>query len=151
MHERFRTILVTTDFSDLGDRAIGHAFRMGADHGAKVVVCHVMEIPMAPVPLYAQYFPAEIISPGVEQQIKQEALDALRERVPADSELNALAKEFVVTRGLPSEEIVRIAREIGADLIVISTHGHTGLTHMLLGSVTERVVRHAPCAVLVVR
>jgi nucleotide-binding universal stress UspA family protein len=151
MHERFGTILVTTDFSPLGDRAIGHAFRLGADHGAKVVLCHVMEIPIAPIPLYAQYFPAEILSPGVEQQIKDDALAALRERVPAAGELAAVESQFVVTRGLPAEEIVRVAGDVNADLIVISTHGHTGIKHVFLGSVSERVVRHAPCAVLVVR
>lgn len=151
MHERFTTILVTTDFSPLGDRAIGHAFRLGADHGAKVILCHVMEIPAAPIPLYAQYFPAEVLSPGIEQQIRDDALAALRERVPVDAELGSVEKEFVVTRGLPAEEIVRVAGERNAELIVISTHGHAGIKHVLLGSVSERVVRHAPCAVLVVR
>jgi nucleotide-binding universal stress UspA family protein len=58
---------------------------------------------------------------------------------------------IVIGEGPPVDEIVRIARENQVDLIVIATHGHTGLKHLLLGSVAERVIRHAPCAVLVVR
>jgi nucleotide-binding universal stress UspA family protein len=151
MHERFKSILVTTDFSEVGDHAINHAFRMAADHGAKVVLCHVVEVPMAPVPLYAQYYPPDMLTPDLEKQIKEEAQRALLERVPSDGELSQVAHEALVIRGLPSEEIVQTAKEIGADLIVISTHGHAGLKHVLLGSVAERVVRHAACPVLVVR
>jgi nucleotide-binding universal stress UspA family protein len=151
MHERFRAILVTTDFSELGDQAIGHAFRLAADHGAKVVLCHVMETPVTPVPLYAQYYPPDLLTPTMEKQIRDEARRALLERVPAVGELADVPREIVVTRGLPATEIVRVAEECGADLIVISTQGHTGLKHIVLGSVAERVVRHAHCAVLVVR
>lgn len=151
MHERFQTVLVTTDFSPIGDRAIGHAFRLAADHGAKVVLCHVLEMPVTPVPLYAHYYPADVLSPAVEQQVKDEAERALLERAPRDGDLAVVPRETVVSRGLPSEEIVRLAKEHAADLIVISTHGHTGLKHIVLGSVAERVVRHGHCAVLVVR
>ncbi len=151
MHERFKVILVTTDFSDLGDRAIGHAFRLAADHGAKVVLCHVVEPPVAPVPLYAQYYPPDLMTPDMEHQIREESERALLERAPRDGDLGAVPREVVVTRGLPSDDIVRVGQEVGADLIVISTHGHTGLKHILLGSVAERIVRHAPCPVLVVR
>jgi universal stress protein A len=56
-----------------------------------------------------------------------------------------------VRTGFPSQEITQIAKNISADIVVISTHGHTGLKHVFLGSVAERVVRHAPCPVLVVR
>ena len=151
MHERFQVILVTTDFSAVGDHAIGHAFRLAADHGAKVVLYHVIETPISPVPVYAHYYPTAVFTPEVELQMKEDAEKALRDRVPREGDLSQVAHEEKVTHGLPSEEIVRVAKEVGADLIVISTHGHTGLKHLLLGSVAERVVRHAPCAVFVVR
>ena len=72
-----------------------------------------------------------------------------------DSQL-AEMKDFVPSQailreGNPSVEVVRAATELGSDLIILSTHGHTGLAHVLLGSTAERVVRYAPCPVLVVR
>jgi nucleotide-binding universal stress UspA family protein len=62
-----------------------------------------------------------------------------------------VAADTIVRTGSPAQEIIAIAERVPADMIVISTHGRTGLKHALLGSVTERVVRHAPCPVLVVR
>jgi nucleotide-binding universal stress UspA family protein len=64
---------------------------------------------------------------------------------------DAARSTTLLRTGQPHTEIVEAARELGADLIVLSTHGHTGLTHALLGSTAEKVVRHAPCPVLVVR
>jgi universal stress protein A len=78
----------------------------------------------------------------------------------AETELRTLASreipaeingDTLVRHGLPGEEIVETARELPADLIVISTHGRTGLAHVVIGSVAEQVVRHAPCPVLVLR
>ena len=65
MHENFKRILVTTDFSEAGDHAIGHAFRMAADHGAEVILCHVVETVVAPNPLYAHYYPADLLNPEI--------------------------------------------------------------------------------------
>jgi nucleotide-binding universal stress UspA family protein len=64
---------------------------------------------------------------------------------------SSVAWKPIIRQGRPATEIVEAAREIEADLIVIATHGHTGLKHVLLGSVAENVVRHAPCPVLTVR
>src|SRR5262249_40394780 len=76
------------------------------------------------------------------------ALDELRSRAEA---LGAPAGEAIATHGVAWEEIVNLARGRESDLIVMGTHGRTGLKHVLLGSVAERVIRHAPCSVLVVR
>ncbi|MCX8073582.1 MAG: universal stress protein [Candidatus Binatia bacterium] len=151
MLEPFRRILVTTDFSEAGDRAIPHAFRMAADHGAEVILCHVIEPVIVPNPLYAQYYPGELLSPDVLARAQDDARVALTERVPRDEALAGVQYRVVVGQGAPVEEIIRIAEAEGVDLIVIATHGHTGLKHLLMGSVAERVVRHARCAVLVVR
>ena len=149
-YESFRRILVTTDFSEAGDRAIPHAFRMAADHGAEVIVCHVIEPVIVPNPLYAQYYPGELLSPDVLARAEADARAALEERVPKDEALAQVPYRIVIGQGTPAEEIVRLAQELGVDLIVIATHGHTGLKHLLMGSVAERVIRHVPCAVLVV-
>jgi len=151
MHESFKTILVTTDFSESGDHAINHAFRMAADHGAEVVLLHVVEMIVAPNPLYAQYYPSDLLGPEVRQRAEQEAHNALRERVPAEQGLAVVPHRTLVLHGLPADEIIRAAETAQADLIVIATHGRTGLKHLLLGSVAERVIRHVSCPVLVVR
>lgn len=150
-YENFRRILVTTDFSEAGDRAIPHAFRMAADHGAEVIVCHVIEPVIVPNPLYAQYYPGELLSPDVLARAEADARAALEERVPKEEALAQVPYRIVIGQGTPAEEIIRLAQELGVDLIVIATHGHTGLKHLLMGSVAERVIRHVPCAVLVVR
>lgn len=151
MHESFKKILVTTDFSESGDRAIAHAFRMAADHGAEVVLCHVIEMIVAPNPLYAQYYPTDLLSPEIRARAEQDAHKALNDRVPTDAALAKVRYTTMVLHGLPAEEIIRAAEDAKADLIVIATHGRTGLKHLFLGSVAERVIRHVRCAVLVVR
>ncbi|MBI4514638.1 MAG: universal stress protein [Deltaproteobacteria bacterium] len=151
MLERFKTIVVTTDFSERGDHAIPHAFRIAADNDGKVIMCHVLETVITPVPLYAQYYPTDLLTPEVRARAEQDAGDALRQRVPQDATLAAVPFSLSIVHGSPAREIVHLAEEAKADLIVISTHGHTGLKHIVLGSVAERVLRHAHCAVLVVR
>jgi universal stress protein A len=151
MQEHFTRILVTTDFSEAGDHAIGHAFRMGADHGAEVVLCHVVETVVAPNPLYAHYFPSDLLNPEMRARAEQDAHQALLDRVPKDDALAKVPHTTVVVHGVPADEIIRTAKDRGADLIVIATHGRTGLTHLFMGSTAERVIRHVHCAVLVVR
>lgn len=151
MYENFKRILVTTDFSEAGDRAIAHAFRMAADHGAEVLMCHIIEMIVAPNPLYAHYYPTELLHPEIRVRAEKDAEQALLERVPKEEPLVNVPHRSVVAHGMPAEEIIRVAKDENADLIVISTHGHTGLKHLFMGSVAERVIRHVHCAVLVVR
>jgi nucleotide-binding universal stress UspA family protein len=151
MYEDFKRVLVTTDFSALGDEAIGHAFRVGADHGAEVVLCHVIETPPTPSPLYAHYSPSGLFQPEQRRRAEEEARKALLERVPKEPPLSEVKHRAHVTHGEPIAEILRLAEEEKADLLVIATHGRTGLKHFFLGSVVERVIRHAPCPVMVIR
>ncbi len=151
MHENFKRILVTTDFSDAGDHAIAHAFRMAADHSAEVLLCHVIEMVVTPNPLYAHYYPSDLLGPEVRQRAEQDAREALLARVPKDGPLAAVPHRVLVLHGLAADEVIRSAQEHEVDLIVIATHGRTGLKHLLMGSTAERIVRHVRCAVLVVR
>lgn len=144
----FKTIVVPTDFSDLANAAIPVAFALARDHKARVVLVHVLEAIVIPNPLYATYYPM----PTPEQMRKAESAsaEALKKLVPAEHrdkvEVTALA-----VHGEPASELGRIAREEMASLIVIASHGRTGLKHLVLGSVAERVLRAASCPVLIVR
>jgi nucleotide-binding universal stress UspA family protein len=141
-------IVVSTDFSEIGDQAIPTAFRLAADHGARVRLVHVMERSELPNPLYAHYHP--VPTPEQQRQAEDSARAALAERVPA-AYRERVAHELVVARGEPAEEILKSASEPRADLVVISTHGGRGLVRATLGSVSDRVVARAPCSVLLVR
>jgi nucleotide-binding universal stress UspA family protein len=141
-------VVVATDFSDYGDLAIPHAFRFANDRGARVVMLHVLDAHPIPNPLYAHYYPMP--TPDQIRQAEEKAREALLARIPAESRGHGRT-EIRVTHGAPSAEILRIAAETSASLIVIATHGRTGLARLALGSVAERVVREAPCSVLVVR
>jgi universal stress protein A len=151
MQENFKRILVTTDFSEAGDHAIAHAFRMAADHGADVLLLHVLETVLAPNPLYAHYYPTDLLTPEIRARVESDARQALLERVPTTDTLAAVPHRVIITHGMPGEEIIRTAQEERVDLVVISTHGRTGLKRFFLGSTAERVIRHVECPVLVVR
>jgi universal stress protein A len=146
--EDARTIVVSTDFSDSGDAAIPHALRFAKDFGARVVMVHVLDARPTPNPLYAHYYP--IPTPEQTRQAEATAREALSARIPEELR-GSVRVETVVGQGAPAAEILRIAAEQQASLIVIATHGRTGLERLALGSVAERVIRAAPCPVLVVR
>lgn len=142
---RLKKVLVSVDFSEFSKKAVRYAVRFAEQFSADVVLVHVVE----PV----RYPESVIIPPEMEEanqaRLKQarKSLTAFaRKELPTD-----LARECVVHFGVPFEEIVKTAKELDTDLIVIGTHGHTGLKHLLLGSTAERVVRLAPCPVLTVR
>src|SRR5206468_11588788 len=139
----FKRVLVTTDFSEPGDAAVPPAFRIASDHGAEVLLCHVIETPPTPNPLYAHYSSTELYRPEAGLQAEAKAHEALRARVPKDATLAAVPYRTRVVDGDPVARILEVTREEEADLLVIATHGRTGLKHFFLGSVVERVVRQA--------
>jgi nucleotide-binding universal stress UspA family protein len=141
-------VVVSTDFSDCGDSAIPHAFRFASDRGARVVMVHVLDAHPIPNPLYAHYYP--IPTPDQIRQAEAKASDALLARIPAEDRGSGRT-EIVVAQGAPAAEILRVADEKSASLIVIASRGRRGLVRLVLGSVAERVVREAKCPVLVIR
>jgi universal stress protein A len=157
-------ILVPTDFSPAAQRALEYAVEEAMLHQARLTLLHVLQhhpttavyyVKDAPQggTGYAEFgekLPAFPASPPqtVRQDYEEEALVQLHDRRPAP--LTGVW-EAQVTVGDPAEEIVAMADALDVDLIVMSTHGRTGLSHLLLGSVAEKVVRHAPCPVLTVR
>jgi nucleotide-binding universal stress UspA family protein len=140
-------ILVPTDFSKSSENALTYGVAFAEKFGAEVHLLHVVQD-------LALFIPEAImVAPPLATPVEQ-FLAAAREALDrAIRELNrpGLVLHPEVAEGVPAEEILRLARERGVDLIVMGTHGHTGLAHVLLGSICEKVVRRAPCPVLTVR
>ena len=139
----FHRIVVPTDFSDRAREAWEMAKRLGAAVGAELIVCHIVPEPLR----YGQGVYAGDPADDVARAWVKAALDDLVEQARAEG----LEARACLRRGLAYQEIVALARDERADLIVIGTHGRAGMSRMLLGSVTDRVVRLAPCPVLTVR
>ncbi|HEX8072136.1 MAG TPA: universal stress protein [Pyrinomonadaceae bacterium] len=143
-----RAILLPTDFSECAESALPYATDLARLMGARLVCLHVVE-PMLPPVGYApvaEPLPAVDVSEQLQQSAEREL-----PRVAEREECAGLQVEEVIGHGEAAAEIVRVARAHDVDLIVISSHGRTGLGRMLFGSTAESVVRHAHCPVLVVK
>ena len=143
-------ILVPTDFSDHAEQAIRHAAAIARWSGAELIVLHVVEKFMDYSLLYSDIFPFQTPTQDayrvIEDRIKVRISTALEEFAA-----EGLRSRALVTTGSPHVEIIRISEREAVDLVVIATHGRSGLTHAILGSTAEKVVRRAPCPVLVIR
>ena len=140
-----RHILVPTDFSDGSTRAFETAVDMARDSGAQLTLFHVHHVP-------ASVFPDVILplSPDLVRDIER-SVELVLERWREQALAAGVAADTRTAIGGTADEICAAADALGADLIVIGTHGRGGLSHVLLGSVAEKVVRKAPCPVLTVR
>jgi universal stress protein A len=147
---QLKRILVPTDFSESSERALRYAVRLGAPYKAEVVLLHVFHLKEY-LGLLSQ---KEDIDSVTANQVLEASKNGAMEKLE-DLVRRVGGKEVVVLPilliGVPFEEIVRYAGEHEADLIVMPTHGRTGLAHFLLGSTTERVISHSVCPVLVIR
>ena len=140
-----RTILVPIDFSANAQAVLEWGAHLAEEHGSRIVLLHVYHLPVDFQQLEGAYLP-----PDFWTQVKADAVENL-ERSAAPLRVRGLAVETVVREGYPATAIEEEAKQREADLIVIGTRGHTGLKHLLLGSVAERVVQKAPCPVLAVK
>ncbi len=135
-------ILVPIDFSPNADQAFDYALTLARTLQARLTLVHVID----PLPVgNIETMPFTYLH-DLEAKIT-DLMTAYRDRVTAAG----LRSDFVIVHGVPFQSIVETARTAHVDLIIMGTHGRTGLSHVLLGSVAERVVQHAPCPVLVVR
>jgi nucleotide-binding universal stress UspA family protein len=133
-------ILFPTDFSTAGRVALEMATSLAKGRGAKLLIMHVEEPPMA-------YGGGELYY-GIEEPDRQELQRMLAEVLPTDP---AVGFEHRLVIGSPATAIVHMAEKEDADMIVMPTHGRTGLLRLLMGSVAEEVVRKAKCPVLTVK
>ncbi|HET9232716.1 MAG TPA: universal stress protein [Candidatus Eisenbacteria bacterium] len=145
MSIQFTRILVPTDFSEHSELALETAMEL-APAGGTVVLCHIVD----DAPLTYGYIGVAVPTQDMLARLAQEAEKDLRAFKPQTSKPDVLLERRVV-HGNPYLEIVRLAEEESVDLIVLGTHGRSGLKHFLIGSVAEKVLRKAPCPVLVVR
>ena len=143
-----RTILLPTDFSACASHAVPVAADLARAAGARIICLHVVEpvVPAVGWTPVAEPLPIADISGQLEESAEREL-----PKVARGPECEGLDVEDVIAHGEAASEIVRVARERDADLIVISSHGRTGLGRILFGSTAESVVRYAHCPVLVVK
>lgn len=142
---RIRSILVPIDFSEPSIKALKYAAAFARHFGAKLTLLNVVE--PAGTPDFIAAFPLVMEN----EQLTTLAEEHLR-KLPSRYNLSPkLVEKTLVRSGAAFNEIAAAARSLRTDLIIIATHGHTGLKHLVLGSTAERVVRHAPCPVFVVR
>jgi nucleotide-binding universal stress UspA family protein len=135
-----KTILFPSDFSSKGDEAFDYAAAMAQQNGAKLLVVHVEESPV----VYGEgtfYY-------GIPEPNEEALREMLADLKPHE---DGIPCERFLLQGSPAERIVEFAKEKGVDLIVMSSHGRTGLGRLLIGSVAESVVRRAECPVLIVK
>lgn len=140
-----KNLLVPVDFSDHSTKALDTAIGLAKTVGAKLHLVHVL------------HFPVQVAAPGqvmVPQDLWTQIRDAARRRLEQAAETVAgreVQVETHLTEGPNAQSIVELAEKIGADMIVMGTRGHSGLKHVLLGSVAERTVRLAHCPVMTVK
>ena len=139
-------VLLATDFSEAAEAAEAEGLDLARRLGAEVVYVHVGTEPS----LYGEGPFGMARVQGVYEAQRRWATDELARRVEGARE-GGVAARFVLPDGVPHQAIVDTAAKEHADIIVIGTHGRTGLERIVLGSVAERVVRLAPCPVLTVR
>jgi nucleotide-binding universal stress UspA family protein len=132
-----KTILFPTDFSHTGDAALDLATMLARDSGAKLLIVHVEEPPLA-------YGGGELYY-GIPEPATEDLTKMLLEVKPSDPNVSY---EHRLITGDPASAMVKLAEEEGVDMIVLGTHGRTGLLRLLMGSVAEAVVRRAKCPVL---
>jgi nucleotide-binding universal stress UspA family protein len=136
-----QTILHATDFSERSEPAFRLACALARDYGARLLVLHVI-----PPPVLAAG--GDPVAEGIIEDFQSKMMEKLTQLRPADSKVRVEHRLFA---GDPVTEILRAAREATATMIVMGTHGATGLKRVLMGSVAEGVARLAPCSVVIVK
>ena len=142
---KLKEILVPIDFSESSLKALHYALPLAEKFGARVTLINVIE---------PRFSPEEMMMPSEMLELKSELVKGAWDRLETlahEAIKPAITSTTAVEVGRPYEEIVAAAKKHKTDLIIIATHGRTGLRHFLIGSTAERVVRHAPCPVLTVR
>jgi nucleotide-binding universal stress UspA family protein len=143
---QIKTILFPTDFSNGARAAMDHAISLAKDYQAKLILLYVIQ----DISIAEWYIPSSISAGELVEDMQKSAWQEMDKWI-AEVSKQVKDVEKMVVRGVPFVEIIQTAKKRNADLIVIGTHGRTGIDHMLFGSTAEKVVRKAACPVLTVR
>ena len=144
----WKTILVPTDFSHGSRVALAMAADLARTFGATIILHHSSELPRGIEPDHTIYPTGSVEPIAVEAYLRKSSLQALEHEAQRVSGVTVKVRADL---GVPSAQILDAVEQLNADLVVMGTHGRTGLRHVLLGSVTEKVVRYCKVPVLTVR
>lgn len=143
---KFQRVLAAVDFSEVSVGALKTALDLAGTLGADVKVLHVVPEQAAALPLEGGAMYVEDVDAGLLKQAREDLARFLEDHASSAAEL-----QFEVKGGEPAAEINRYAHEWHADMIVLGTHGRSGISHLLMGSVAERVLREANVPVMCIR
>ena len=144
--EQIKKILVPIDFSDYSKNALKYATQFAKQFNAKIYLVYVVE----PIIYPADFSMGQVAIPSADIDLHSRAEEELT-KLSKDIISGNLQVEILIKTGKPFVEIIETAYANDIDLIIIATHGHTGVEHLLFGSTAEKVVRKAPCPVLTLR
>jgi len=143
---QIKTILFPTDFSQGARAAMDYALSLANDYQARLVLLYVIQ----DISIAEWYIPSSLSVTDLVEEMEKSAKAEI-DKWASEAAAKVKSVEKIVIRGVPFVEIIRTAKEKSVDMIVIGTHGRTGIDHMLFGSTAEKVVRKSPCPVLTVR
>lgn len=146
MEPDIKKVLVPIDFSDYSKSALKYAVNFCKKFDAEIILIYVIE----PVIYPPDFSMGQIAIPSVNAEWDERAKQELEKLAKSDITKDARIKTIIKT-GKPFIEVIETAGELDVDLIIIATHGHSGVEHILFGSTAEKVVRKAPCPVLTLR
>lgn len=145
-HFKINRILVPIDFSTHSKNALNYAVSIAANFNSELILVYVVEPTIYP----ADFSFGQVAVPSIENELRERGRTELDNLVTTSipAELNS---KSVIRTGKPFMEIIKTAIEENVDMIIIATHGHSKVEHLLFGGTTEKVVRKAPCPVLIIR
>ena len=142
----FKQILVPIDFSGHSKKALLYAITLAEEFHSELILTYVVE----PIIYPADLGFGQVAMPNIERELIQRGTAGLKQ-LQKEYVAGKIPSRIMVRTGRPYYEIITTAKEERVDLIVIATHGHTGVEHLIFGSTAEKVVKKAPCAVLIVK
>ena len=144
---KFQIILVPTDYSDSSKHALHYAIGFSKKFGSRLRLLHVIQ----DLPVLSSSTYEGLDLPLYQERLREDAKRQMEQLVRETPDLHDARIHETLRSGVPYLEIIEEARECKADLIITATHGRSGLTHFLMGSVAEKIVRNSPCPVLTVK
>ncbi len=140
-----KIILCPLDFSDISQKLLDYCVGFAQTNQAKLILIHVVDLPY----LYDNYEILTFTPNEIADQMEKQAQESLKNYVKQIEK--SVQVDMHIRQGKPFIEIIRVAKEVDADLIILASHGRSAIAHVLIGSTTEKVARKAPCPVLIFR